>query len=342
MEKVIVVGAGVMGSALAIHLGNNQVAVNLWGTKWDEKVLKDMESTKRHSKLEANLPESISLFYEEQLEEAFEETKLIIIAVSSKGIESICKTISPYLNEEHIILSVTKGIDEDNLYTMSNVIENALPEELRRKVSIVKLGGPIRANEIANAKYTEGVFASKNIESAKYAQKLFNSSKFKGGISADIEGVELCAAFKNAYAITMGIVEGLEGDVDNPKAALMARGAVEMANIVEAYNGSRETALGIAGVGDYYVTAQGGRNRTFGVLLGKGKTKAQAMDIMENQTVEGITATYNGYKLLKKLESQGKFNIREKAPLFQELYWILYEGKPVEEAINSYWESKDI
>lgn len=338
MEKAIVVGAGVMGSALAIHLGNNGVPVNLWGTKWDEEVLKDMENTRKHSKLEADLPESISLFHEEQLKESFEQTKLIIIAVSSKGIEPICKTISPCLNEEHIILSVTKGIDEENLYTMSNVIENALPAALREKISIVKLGGPIRANEIANAKYTEGIFASKNIESAKYAQKLFNSPKFKGGISEDIEGVELCAAFKNSYAITMGIVEGLEGNVDNPKAALMARGAVEMANIVEAYNGNRETALGIAGVGDYYVTSQGGRNRTFGVILGGGKTKSQAMDIMENQTVEGITATYNGYKLLKKLEDEGKFNIKEKAPLFQELYWILYEEKPVEEAINSYWE----
>lgn len=291
---IVVVGAGVMGSALAIHLGNNGHKVNLWGTQWDSEIIDQMKETKKHQGLGAEIPDTITFYYHEELKEAFENTKLVVIAVISKGMESMSNTIAPYINEDHIILSVTKGIDEDNLNTMSTVIKNALPEELKDKVGIVKLGGPIIAAELATGRYTEGIFAAKDIEAAKHARKMFRAPKFKGGVSNDIQGVDLCAAFKNSYAIAMGIIEGIEGDTNNPKAALMARGTIEMANIVEAYGGSRETALGIAGVGDYYVTAQGGRNGRFGSLLGQGNTIDEALEIMENQTVEGLPVTLNG------------------------------------------------
>lgn len=340
MEKVLVVGAGVMGTALAIHLAENNLGVKLWGTKWDRDALKEMEETGKHKGLQRSLPDSIKFFYEEELEEAFKDVGLIVIAVSSQGIESTSKTLGPYLNEKHKILSVTKGIDEKHLYTMSDVIENALPEHLKGKIGVIKLGGPIIAMELAHGIYTEGVFGSKNLQAAKYARDLFHSSTFKGNISEDIAGVELCAAFKNSYAIVMGIVEGIEGDRNNPKAALMARGAMEMANILEGYGSNRETALGMAGVGDYYVTSQGGRNGIFGKLLGQGNTIEQAMDIMEHQTVEGLITTKSGYDLLKKLEREKKINIKEEAFLFNELYDVLYNGKNVKEAISNYWASK--
>ena len=340
MEKVLVVGAGVMGTALSIHLANNNLDVNLWGTKWDTDALKEMEKTGEHKALETKLPKNIKFFYEESLEEAFKDVVLVVIAVSSQGIESVSKTLGQYLNENHKILSVTKGIDEKHLYTMSDVIENALPEHLKGKIGVIKLGGPIIAMELAQDIYTEGVFGSKNLEAAKYARDLFTSPTFKGNISEDIAGVELCAAFKNSYAILMGIVEGLEGDRNNPKAALMARGSMEMANILEGYGSNRETALGMAGVGDYYVTSQGGRNGIFGKLLGEGNTIESAMEIMEHQTVEGLITTKSGYDLLKKLESENKINIKEETFLFNELYQVLYKGKDVKEAIANYWTSK--
>src|SRR5699024_9061398 len=207
------------------------------------------------------------------------------------------------------------------------VIKNSLPEDLKNRIAIVKLGGPIIAKEFANGAYTEGVFGSENLESAKYVRDQFKNNKFKGNISKDSIGVDLCAAFKNSYAIAMGMIESVEKNKDNPAAALMARGAVEMANIIGAYGGSMETALGIAGVGDYYVTAQGGRNGQFGKLLGQGYSKKEALEIMENTTVEGITVTLNGYKLLQKLEAQGKINIKRDTPLFLEIYKVLYEGQ---------------
>lgn len=340
MNKVLIIGAGVMGSAMAVHLGNKGQEVNLWGTQWDGEILDDMKYTKRHNALDVPIPNSIDLYYEHQLEEAFKDVKLIIIAVISKGMNYISKKINPYLNKEHVILTVTKGIDGDTLTTMTKVVEQSLPIELRDQIGIVKLGGPIIAMELAKGKFTEGIFASKNIESAKYVSNIFRSQKFRTNVSKDIDGVELCAAFKNSYAIAMGIVEGLEGDFNNPKAAIMARGSIEMANIVEAFGGSRETALGIAGVGDYYVTSQGGRNGKFGALLGQGKSMEEALEIMKNATIEGISMTINGYKLLEELENKGMLNLKKDVPLFLEIYNMLYNEKPIKDAIDTYWNEQ--
>lgn len=340
MGRVIVIGGGVMGSALGIHLGRNGHRVNIWGTQWDEEIIKEMKETRRHPLHGVDLDKNISLFYHREMEEAFRETSLVILAVISQGMAAISKSISPYLNKDHRILSITKGIDGENLKTMSSIIEDSMAEELRGKIGIIKLGGPLIAQELAQGKFSEGVFASKDLESARYAASLFKSRKFKVNISNDIRGVELCGAFKNPYAIAMGIIEGLEKDSNNSKAALMARGSIEMANIVETYGGDRETALGLGGVGDYYVTSQGGRNGRFGILLGQGKNKDQALEIMNHQTVEGLPNSLNGYKFLKKMEEEGRIRIKEKAPLFLQIYKILYEDKPVRQAMEDYWKEE--
>lgn len=340
MGKVLVLGAGVMGSALAIYLGKQGHDVNIWGTEWDDELIREMKETRRNSQHDMDISENISLYYSNEMDEAFEDRELIVLAIISKGMVAMTKKIAPYLKEEHKVLSITKGIDEESLTTMSAIIEDSIPDQLKGKVGVIKLGGPIIAAELARSQYTEGVFASKNIEAAEYAAEIFRSPRFKANISEDIEGVDLCAAFKNSYAIGMGIMEGLEGDLNNPKAALMARGAIEMANIVEAAGGSKETALGIAGVGDYYVTSQGGRNGKFGKLLGQGKNKDQALEVMNHQTVEGLAITKNGYEFIQELERKGSLDMERDTKLFMEIYRVLYKNKEVREAIDSYWSQE--
>lgn len=339
MKKILIIGAGIMGTALAVHLGNKGQEVNLWGTQWDRETIDELKKTKRHNGLDVGIPSSVNMMYEGQLEEAFVDIDLIIIAVISKGMDYISKKINSYLEEEHRILTITKGIDEGSLNTMTKVVEDSLPKELKGKINLVKLGGPIIAEEFAKGKFTEGIFASRNIDSAKYVSEIFKTPKFKTNVSTDIDGVELCAAFKNSYAIAMGIMGGLEEDSNNAKAAIMAKGTIEMANIVEAAGGNRETAMGIAGVGDYYVTSQGGRNGKFGLHLGQGKSIKEALEIMNNATVEGIATTLNGFNLLKELELQEKLIIKRDVPLFLEIYNILYREKPIIEAMNSYWHN---
>ena len=222
-------------------------------------------------------------------------------------------------------------------FESSIVIEQALPEDLRDRIPVVKIGGPIIAKELAHSMYTEAVFASKNDRATKIAKKAFESPTFKGNITSDIDGVDLCAAFKNSYAIGMGIMSGVEVDTNNSKAALMARGTVEMSLIVEAYGGCLRTASGIDGIGDYYVTSQGGRNGIFGKYIGEGLSHEEAFEKMSSRTIEGLASTRNGYRLLEELEHDGRIEIAKDVPFFNEIYQILFEGKNAKEAMRNYW-----
>lgn len=341
MKKILIIGAGIMGTALSVHLSKNGHEVNLWGTQWDREIIDRMEKTKKHDILDVDIPKKVKFYYEEELDQAFEDTELVIIAVVAKGMDYIAKKINPYLDKNHIILTVTKGLDDKSLSTMTKLVENSLPEDLKDHIDLVKLGGPIIAKELANGKYTEGIFACKNIDTAKFVSHIFKSPSFRTNITSDIKGVEVCASFKNVYAIAMGIIDGIDKDSNNSKAAIMARGSLEMANIIEAFGGKQETALGIAGVGDYYVTSQSGRNGKFGRILSQGKSIQEALEIMDNATVEGISMTLNGYNLLSDLVDKGKFDFKKDAPLFLEIYNILYQGKDIRQAINNYWNGND-
>lgn len=340
MSQIAVLGAGVMGTSLAIHLGRNEVPVNLWGTKWDDKVLNKIDKDRYHDALDVAVPENIKTFRHNKLKDALDGVDVIVIAVLSHGVEDISREMSPYLQRGQVIVNISKGVQENTLRTMSQVIYHALDDQINDYVSLVKLGGPVIASELAHGKYTEAIFASKDLMAAILSKTLFESDTFKANVTEDIDGVEISASFKNSYAIMMGIMSGLEAGTNNSRAAIMARGSIEMANIVAAFGGQHSTAMGIAGVGDYYVTSQGGRNGIFGKYIGEGKTTKEALELMNDQTVEGIAATKNGYQLLKSLEAQRKVNIAKETPLFNQLYQILFENKPAEEALADYWKGR--
>ncbi|MDI3481267.1 MAG: glycerol-3-phosphate dehydrogenase [Tepidanaerobacteraceae bacterium] len=337
MGKVTVLGAGVMGTALAIHLAKQKNEVKLWGTRWDTSTIENYRATGRCEKLNSDIPQSVEFFMADELEKALQDSSIIILAVTSDGIRDITNSISGYIDENVIIANIAKGIEEESLMTMSEIIEDCLAGQ-QKNIPVVKIGGPLRAIEVANEVFSEAIFASKNIEAARVLQKAFKAPYFKSNVTQDIIGVEICAALKNSYAITIGICEGMYENMDNPKAALIARGCMELAALVKAKGGDVETALGLAGVGDLYVTSQGGRNRTLGKLLGQGKTMKEAVEEMKNQTVEGYPAAKVGYKLAATLEQQGKLNLSD-VSLLVELYRILYEGKPAVEALKDYWSN---
>lgn len=338
MKKVVVIGAGVMGTALAVHLAGNEIDLNLWGTGFDSDSLDLIRDKGYHPALRyVKIPESIKLFYEEDLSKAMEDRDMVILAVLSEGIKETAKRISPYLVKGQIIVNISKGIYGETLETMSRTIEGSIDSEHLEDISFVKIGGPVIAAELASGSYTEAVFASKNLEAAYLVSSLFENPRFKGNISKDIDGVELCASFKNSYAIAMGIMQGVEANTNNAKAALMTQGTMEMSRIVAAYGGKAETAFGVAGVGDYYVTSQGGRNGIFGSHIGSGRTTEEALELMNHQSVEGISATRNGYLFLKKLEEKGRISIERDTPLFLQIYEILFKGKDPHIGIADYW-----
>ena len=167
------------------------------------------------------------------------------------------------------------------------------------------LGGPARASELANGIPIQVVFAASNTETAKFCRKVFRCSALKVDLSPDIVRVEFCVAMKNSYAIAIGICERLQSNVDSPKAVLISQAILETSKIVVAKGGNLETVTGPAGIGDLYVTAQGGCNRTFGKLLGQGMSAKKALEKMGSQTIEG-------YPTLKKYTSWHKsYRIKE-------------------------------
>jgi glycerol-3-phosphate dehydrogenase (NAD(P)+) len=337
MQKVTVLGAGVMGTALAIHLAKQKNEVKLWGTRWDNVTIENYKATGKCEKLNTDIPSGVEFFLVDELEKALQDSSIVILAVTSDGIRDITESISHYINKDIIIANIAKGIEEKSLMTMSEIIEDSLSGQLKN-IPVVKIGGPLRAIEVANEVFSEAIFASKNIEAARILQRTFKAPYFKSDVTTDIIGVEICAALKNSYAIAIGICEGMYENMDNPKAAMIARGCMELAALVKAKGGNMETTLGLAGIGDLYVTAQGGRNRALGKLLGQGKSMKDALEEMKNQTIEGYSAAKVGYKLAKTLEEEGKLKLSD-ISLLAELYRVLFEDKPAVEALKDYWSN---
>jgi len=331
MEKIAVMGAGVMGTALAFHLKGLGHEVNLWGTEFDDKVI----VTRRQEKLGVSIPADIDVFRFDQIREAVEGRKVLIFSIKAEGVEKLSECIASYLKEGVVILNIAKGIPDPPHLTLCDLIESNLPENLLGRVAVVGMGGAARAIEIVKGIFTEVVFTSLTLKAAKICCRIFQSPTFVTNFTRDVIGVELCAAMKNSFAIAVGMGDGLQGG-DNMKAAFMARSITEMAKIITSKGGKIETVLGPAGVGDLYVTSQGGRNRTLGKLLGEGNSVEDALKKMKGQTIEGYTTVKGIRRIADELEKEGKLKIKDDLFLFCNLYEILYERKDARLVVQNY------
>jgi len=336
MEKITVVGAGMMGTAIALHLNRLGHDVNLWGTEFDERIIE----TRRQEGLGIDIPDDIGIFYFKQIKEALEGRKIIVLCVKAEGVGKVIEYMVPYFKEGMIILNIAKGIPDPPYLTLCDLIESKIPSSLSGKVFVVAMGGAARAIEIVQEVFTEVVFASSDIKAAKLCCNIFRSPTFVTNFTQDTVGVELCAAMKNSFAITVGMGEGLQKG-DNLKAAFMARSATEMAKIVKAKGGNMETVLGPAGIGDLYVTSQGGRNRTLGKIVAETGSVKKALEEMRGKTIEGYTALKGIHRIAEELEKEGKLKIKDDLFLFWNLYGIFYEGKSVQSIIQNYGEKGD-
>ncbi len=332
MKKIAVMGAGVMGTALALHLKGLGHEVNLWGTEFDDRVI----ITRRQKKLGVSIPADIDVFRFEQIREAVEGREVLIFSIKAEGVKKLSECLASYLKEGVIILNIAKGIPEPPYLTLCDLIESNLPENLLGRVAVVGMGGAARAIEIVKGIFTEVVFASLTLKAAKMCCRIFQSSTFVTNFSRDVIGVELCAAMKNSFAITVGMGDGLQLGGDNMKAAFIARSIAEMAKIITSKGGKIETVLGPAGVGDLYVTSQGGRNRTLGKLLGEGNSVEDALKKMKGQTIEGYTTVKGILRIANELEKDGKLKIKDDLFLFRNLYEILYERKDAQLIVQNY------
>ena len=260
MKKILIVGAGAMGAAFSIPLLDNGHSVTLT-EPYNFKLLKKLNSKKKyHPSLNINLPQKLKInkFSSDILNQKWD---LIVIAVSSIGIDLIGKNLSKIKNKLPILV-LTKGLKLDgrNLISMYSLLR-----KYNKNLNISVLKGPCLAKELAKKVKSFTVVANKNINTAKKIGKLISTNYYQTEFSRDVNGVEFLSAIKNIYSMIIGA-----GQWHNTSSALFRKSIDEMKYLANYFKGKKETVYGLAGLGDLYVSAMGGRNSKMGEYLGKG------------------------------------------------------------------------
>ena len=318
MAAVGIIGAGTWGTALAVLLNNNGQDVTIWSA-FDTEI-QEMSRTRRHKNLpEVVLPDQIQMTAD--LRTAMAEKDMLIMAVPSVYVRSTAAKMKEYLRYGQIVVDVAKGIEEQSLMTMSQVIEEELP-----LAEVAVLSGPSHAEEVSRGLPTTCVAAAHRKKTAEFMQSVFMSPVFRIYTSPDMLGVEIGAALKNVIALAAGIADGL-GYGDNTKAALITRGIAEISRLGTAMGANPSTFSGLSGIGDLIVTCASmhSRNRRAGILIGQGKTKDEAMEEVQ-MVVEGVFSAKAAFALAQK------YNVE--MPIVEQVNKVLFEDKKPADAVK--------
>ena len=319
MAVVGILGAGSWGTALALLLKNNGHDVTVWSI--DAKEVEMLQTEREHkSKLPGvKLPEDMQ--FTNDLKEGMESKDFLVLAVPSVFTRSTARSMKPYIKPGQKVVNVAKGIEETSLMTLSEQIEQELPE-----ADVAVLSGPSHAEEVGRGLPTTCVVGARTKETAEYLQDAFRNDVFRVYISPDILGIELGGSLKNVIALAAGIADGL-GYGDNTKAALITRGIAEITRLGVKMGGKAETFAGLTGIGDLIVTCASvhSRNRRAGVLMGQGMTMQEAMDEVQ-MVVEGVYSAKAAKALADKYG--------ESMPIIEQVNQVLFENKNPREAVQ--------
>jgi len=320
MKKIVIIGAGAMGSAFTVPCVDNKNEVTLVGTHLENELVASIKKNKNlHPALKINLPSKLNIERFENLKPTMEKgTDIIVAAISSVGIKWFADEISKYYKKKMPIILLTKGlsIEKDELITLSEKITILLKEKGHNEINISAIKGPCLANGLANKMRTGTVIANPKINEAQFLKKIISTDYYSTDISDDLQGVELSGAIKNIYSMLIGASEGLSNSKTsveiqskfylNTAASLIHRSISEMVEFVSFYGGNSETVYGLAGLGDLYVSAIGGRNSLMGKYLGQGHLYKDAKELfMKDITVEGAELALEiGPKIFKDLKEK--------------------------------------
>ena len=339
MKKIIIIGAGAMGSAFTVPCIENKNDVTLIGTHLEDELINNIQSNNNfHPALKTKLPTKLKVEKYDRLKTILDEGVDIIVAgVSSIGIEWFVDQIAKKYKKNLPIILLTKGlaIEDNELITLSDKIKKLLNQKGHEEVNVSAIKGPCLAAGLANKMRTGTVIANPNIKEAQNLKKIISTEYYSTEISDDLTGIELSGAIKNIYSMLIGASEGLSNSKApkeiqskyylNTSASLIHRSISEMAEFVSCYGGTSETVYGLAGLGDLYVSAIGGRNSLMGKYLGQGHSYKDAKELyMKDITVEGAELAFEiGPKIFKDLKA-------EKFPLMFSVLKSICENKKLE------------
>ncbi len=319
MKKIGIIGAGSWGIALAALLEENGHDVTVW-SKFEDEVNMLKENHEHVTKLPGvKLSEKIK--FTTDLKGTIESCEILVMAVPSQFTRSTSHMMKEFVKDGQIIVNVSKGIEDVTYKTLSEIIEEEIPN-----AEVAVMCGPSHAEEVGRKIPTTIVVGSHKRSVAEILQNVFMNDVFRVYTSPDVLGMEVGSALKNVIALAAGMCDGL-GYGDNSKAALITRGIAEISRLGIAMGGKAETFFGLTGIGDLIVTCQSkhSRNRKAGELMGQGKSMQEAMDEVK-MVVEGVYSTKAAIGLAKK------YNVE--LPIIEQVNAILFEGKDARSAVN--------
>ena len=322
MAEIAVLGAGGWGIAISTLLHHNGHKVTLWEFDHEEMIKLRIKREHRQKLPGVIIPDQVEIT--DQLNPAISQADILALALPSHTVREVAKKIKTIELKNPLVVNLAKGIENDTLLRMSEVLIEELPAFLHPKITT--LSGPSHAEEVARKIPTTVVVAGFDEEIAKKVQHVFMTQYFRVYTNSDLIGVELGGSLKNIIAIASGICDGM-GLGDNSKGALLSRGLAEIIRLGEKLGAKKETFAGLSGLGDLVTTciSQYSRNRFVGEQIGKGKTLKEVETLM-TMVAEGIKTTKSAYQLSLKHQVE--------MPITQQVYQVLFENKKPAEAIN--------
>ena len=319
MAKIGIIGAGSWGIALSVLLHNNGHTITVWSALPQE--IEQLKACHEHKEKLPGVKLAEDILFTTDLSNAVKEMDILVLAVPSSFTRETAHRMAGFVENGQIIVNVAKGIEEATLMTLSQVIEDEIPQ-----ADVAVLSGPSHAEEVGKGIPTTIVVGASSRATAEKIQNIFMSDVFRVYTSPDVLGIELGAALKNVVALAAGIADGL-GYGDNTKAALITRGMAEISRLGMAMGGKFETFSGLSGIGDLIVTCASmhSRNRRAGILIGQGKTMEEAMAEVK-MVVEGVFSTKAAMALAEKYHVE--------LPIIEQVQEVLFCGKAAADAVK--------
>ncbi len=299
MANVVILGAGVMGTAFSFPLTDNGHRVRLVGTHLDGDIIEELHESGVHPRLGSRVSPDVQPYTYDRLAEALEDADLVVLGVNSLGVDWAASMLGPLLPPHMPVALLTKGLvgDDDGLHILPHAFRQQLPAERQADVRLAAIGGPSIAGELAEHRDTSVVVTGEDPTLLPQLAGWMRTPYYHVWPNSDFVGVEVCVAMKNIYALAVGLVGGFlekEGKAENGAvmfnlaAAIFAQGLWETAHLVDLMGGRRSSVFTLPGAGDLYVTSMGGRNSRMGRWLGLGVPYSQAKaEYMPDDTIEG-------------------------------------------------------
>ena len=336
MSVITIIGAGMMGSALAFPAGENGHTVRLTGTPLDKDIIDCARKSGKHPKFDRQFPSGVEYYQFEEAAEALADCDLIICGVSSFGVEWFANEVMPLLPPGVPVLSVTKGLigqPDGSLICYPQYWQQTL-DRLGKDNELCAIGGPCTSYELVAHDQSLVAFCGKNPVTLQKLKKLLSTTYYHIIPTTDIMGIEAAVALKNGYALGIALTIGENfkrcGKEElhfNSQAAVFLQASREMSKLVKLLGGTEESFF--VGVGDLYVTVYGGRTRKVGILLGQGYSIDEALDKLQGVTLESLVVAGRVAGALRIRAAKGDVDLQE-FPLLMHVDSIITERQPVD------------